>query len=499
MTNLTIKGRTYYARFFIPKDRWLDVGKALKSSTGQRRDVIRTLETRDRKEALRRRGAALEAIRAEVNDKLQAINLKPLHGDWQPQKGWSTPEKAVETAHIYREQIERASDDYDPLEGGRDEELSESVPETARERMKFVVSDLVMEDAERLPPAEGGRYLRTVMGIVDGTATPIGPLLDRWTRHREETIAKTSLAMDRAAFNLLATYMAQKESERTGAALDGVLPLAFLRSLAIEDMKPRILGGFAEWLMDEAGLAAKTTGSRISPLKAFWDWCIRKHLITGPNGAAAINPWTGATTGLKQQASRASRREAKRLREFSGGELMALLQADPDEGGTRRWAWGAAIRDLMRLALFTGARENELCSLTVSRIVMDRESGQAALWGIAVTDEEAKTTNSVRRIPLHPLVRPIIERRLAAALGAVPPLGEAIPLGELDEPSVRQELTEPVALTAHHCRLALDAPLFPECKPGRPGRPGDRRGYYFSRACSQLAPAGLGLVLLSDA
>lgn len=68
---------------------------------------------------------------------------------------------------------------------------------------------------------------------------------------------------------------------------------------------------------------------------------------------------------------------------------------------------------------------------------------KGGLWGIQVTDEEAKTKNSVRRIPLHPLVQPIIARRLREA-------------GEEN----------------------VDAPLFPDCKPGGPGM---KRGYYFAK------------------
>ena len=60
-----------------------------------------------------------------------------------------------------------------------------------------------------------------------------------------------------------------------------------------------------------------------------------------------------------------------------------------------------------------------------------------------MTDEEAKTKNSIRGIQLYPLVQPIIARRLKGA-------GEG----------------------------NTDTPLFPECKPGGPGM---KRGYYFAK------------------
>ena len=70
MANLRRIGMTYYVRFIIPKDRWDDCeGK---------REVVRTLQTRDLKEARKRRSHALEAIKAELNDKLIGRGLQSL-------------------------------------------------------------------------------------------------------------------------------------------------------------------------------------------------------------------------------------------------------------------------------------------------------------------------------------------------------------------------------------------------------------------------------------
>ena len=80
MANLRRIGMTYYVRFIIPKDRWDDCeGK---------REVVRTLQTRDLKEARKRRFHALEAIKAELNDKLIGRGLKSLDANWTPD--WQT-------------------------------------------------------------------------------------------------------------------------------------------------------------------------------------------------------------------------------------------------------------------------------------------------------------------------------------------------------------------------------------------------------------------------
>ena len=438
MRNMLKRGNSYYVRFNVPEDRRADVGRVFGAASGKKDDIVRTLGTRDYREALKRRDNALDTIRNEVNAKLTTADLPPLHGEYIPH-WWATPEKAVEAGLHYRQQVEQASGAYEQVEGLIPGTLAEGCPTSERDHVLSVVADLVLEESERLPPTEGRWYHNTVMAVVDGTATPMGALLDRWERERDRTISKASRAMDRAAVNHFALYIAEHDAGRSGQAVAD--PLAYLRATGLESLPLPVLGGFTEWLLDSAELSPKTVGSRVSPLKMFWQWCIQKHIISGPN------PWEGATRGLKQQTARLS---TPKRREFSESELLVLLMADPDEG--RRWAWGAAIRDLMPLALLTGARENELCSLTISRVV--NVSG-AKLLGISVTKKDAKTANAVRQIPLHPLVRPIIERRLAAAKATGEP----------------------------------DAPLFPDCKPGGPAM---KRGYYFSKRFTEFRRALLG-------
>lgn len=75
MQNLRRIGLTYYARFTIPRDRWEDCG---------RHEVVRTLQTRDLREARKRRAVALESIRTGVNADLVSRRLRPLDDSWVP-------------------------------------------------------------------------------------------------------------------------------------------------------------------------------------------------------------------------------------------------------------------------------------------------------------------------------------------------------------------------------------------------------------------------------
>ncbi|OUJ15560.1 tyrosine-type recombinase/integrase [Acetobacter sp. DsW_063] len=428
-------GGTWQARMHIPRDRRADVGKALGIASGTRQDMLGTLETRDLKTALRRRDKKLAEMRESVDRKLIGAGFKPLHEDWV--SGWSREGSLTDEALEARRLIQTTSDkpDYhDDLYG----------PISPRDRLRDGMADFLEERAARLDSQgkDGAAYAERYREIAEGDVTPFSAFLDRWIRERERDVSPSMVAMDLTTLRHFGTYLSSCQGLEKPAD-----PVAFLRTQAVEDIPKAVLGEFGEWLADQ-DLSPKTVSRIISPLKVMWDWAIRHHLIDG------LNPWLGATAGLKKRAERDGRTKIKG-REFSEGELIKLLTADPNEGHRGVWSWTAPLTDLMRIALLTGARENELCSLTVSRIV-NRDGAHGSLWGIEVTEEHAKTDNSVRKVPLHPLLMPIIERRLRDA----------------------EATGEP------------DAVLFPECRPGGVGK---KRGHVFSQRFTGLRRAVLGL------
>jgi integrase len=141
----------------------------------------------------------------------------------------------------------------------------------------------------------------------------------------------------------------------------------------------------------------KDGGAVHSSLSSMWKWAKRRDLTVG------TSPWTGLTAGLKRKSERLARVNG-RERPYSADELVKLLKADPSAG--RRWSYSAAIFDTLRIALLTGARQNEICSLRRCDIVRE---GTA----MKVDEAVAKTGNSIREIPLHALAQKIIQARLA--------------------------------------------------------------------------------------
>jgi integrase len=134
-----------------------------------------------------------------------------------------------------------------------------------------------------------------------------------------------------------------------------------------------------------------------------------------PDGS---NPWKGQGDYSEKPAKKARRAGTDiKKRPFIKDELVALLKADPNEhsGGS----YSGELYDLIRLALVTGCRIDELCKLQIGDVlVTDR----------AIHIREGKTDNATRTIPVLEEAWGIIKRRLKEAPGGRP---EAYLLPEL--------------------------------------------------------------------
>lgn len=415
MLHLKRVGLTYFVRFIVPRDRWQDVGRVVRAKNGEKREVLRTLETRDLKEAHKRRGRALEEIRKELNAQLVAAGLPPLDDSWSP--SWQAEALSA------REELRRASDEprwHDPNTG-------EAGP-SDRDLKESVLWDRVEEIGEHF----GGKAARAYADIATGSVLPIRSTADRWLRDIAGTVRAQTAGQHERSLALLAEFLAGR---------DGADAAAVLAGMGMEAVTRRVAGEFVEWLHQTRGLHPKTISSRVSGLSAFWKWAERKGLLEG-------NPWAGQTVGLKKKANSLTA-TADRERPYEEAELVSLLRADPDAG--RKWTYGAALFDLLRLGLLTGARQNELASLRRADVL----SVAGECDGIQVRPDVAKTESSVRRIPLHPLAQAVIRARLAS----LPPSADP------------------------------RAPLFPELPPGGPDQ---KRSWHFSKKFTDFRETVLG-------
>lgn len=85
-----------------------------------------------------------------------------------------------------------------------------------------------------------------------------------------------------------------------------------------------------------------TRRRKLSALGAFWEWMASRRFV--PKG---VNPWKGF---------RISSKSAAKKRPYTMPELVRLFSGAPSY---------PALREIMALGLYTGARIDELCSLTV--------------------------------------------------------------------------------------------------------------------------------------
>ncbi len=362
MNNIRRISQTLYVRFTIPKDRWPDFGG--------KREVLRTLQTRDRKEALKRRGKALAAIREELNADLMARGLRPLDSEWTPD--W------VAEAEQDRQRLEMADDMDDVLDPD-----GSYVP-SSKDQMR----DRIQDRAEELEGLSGPKVAAAYYRAATGALTPIGPLAERWIKGKESSLARQTVGHHRFAVDLLGAFLARDRAFSDAAAV--------LKTIGMDDITPDQASAFIEWLeLDQK--KHPTTIARIhSPLSTFWKWAVKLRL-------AKENVWAGLASGMKRKARRKAVKEGAGKRPYTEAELVKLLHADTSGG--RRWTFSAAIFDAIRLGLLTGARLNEICSL---RRVDITRSGT----GMRVEHSAAKTENSVRELPLHALAQRVIQDRL---------------------------------------------------------------------------------------
>ena len=137
-------------------------------------------------------------------------------------------------------------------------------------------------------------------------------------------------------------------------------------------------------------LGTETLMGHFNKISAFLDWC-------GNNGIAPQNLKSPLKNTLKNPVSANLQRDS-----FSSADLQKLFQSSQYKMGTHSKPSHFFIP---LLALYTGARQNELCQLYTSDVYQDSESG---IWVIDINsnspDKRLKRASHSRLIPIHPTI-----------------------------------------------------------------------------------------------
>jgi integrase len=130
--------------------------------------------------------------------------------------------------------------------------------------------------------------------------------------------------------------------------------------------------------------AAKTTKTELSHLSSCWNWMMARHVLEA-------NPWLRMASSLPSDKRG---KEAPR-RPWTDDEVVQLIKGTP----TNDPLWS-----LSALALYTGARIEELCSLKVADVA-----------GNVLHIREGKSAAAVRDVPLHPAIAPLVQHLAKSA------------------------------------------------------------------------------------
>lgn len=225
--------------------------------------------------------------------------------------------------------------------------------------------------------------------------------------------------------------------------------LAFLR---VEDCLPSDVGekeatAFVEWLNGgELSLASKK--QRTSKLGAFWKVLVKRRAVE----RRMVGIWHEHDLTDPAPAGKASGKaddDDEEARPLTQAEVLRLLTAPEATDKRKRTYTRKLFRELYVVALVTGLRLNEVCSLRPLDVV-ELESRE----GVVVHVRKAKTRAGVRAIPVtHPAVVGLLKRRAAAQ---AEPAGWLFPECVPGGPDMKQSWHVQKALGKDRRKLGLD-------------------------------------------
>ncbi len=258
-----------------------------------------------------------------------------------------------------------------------DVETVEGKTETATVTEREQLQDLIVDQAERLEHRVGLAKAQRWHKVATGKATPLKLVYEKYKKDPGQGHSRSTLNNLNTAVNEFLTYAGE--------------------DVAIEAVDRRTVADFVtEYLPNKKGPKAPqgqgpaTIQKKVSLLKQLWLWAGVRGFI----GDSGVTPWD------RQAPSKKVVRAAKKARRiYEPEEVKALLDAAPT---------GEALGDIIRVALLTGVRLEEIASLDASQ-VEDKATGY--------TIAEGKTPSAARYVPLVDNARKVIATRMKKARG----------------------------------------------------------------------------------
>jgi integrase len=270
-----------------------------------------------------------------------------------------------------REIRERALSWRDAIERGKDR-IIEETPEGTEYLSDYLESE-ALDEAKELADSHGEAAADVFHRIITATTPPVAEHYERWLQQQTGDITAQTAAQHRMAVRHFLEWAGEE--------------------ISIGDVDRRRAGEYVDTLL-QSGLSRKTVARRVSSLASLWQWLGARGLAD-----SFSNPWRQQGLG-----KRGKRGQSQPRRQWQDAELVKLLTGEMTPQYT------ATLHDLARLALVTGARLDELCSLRTTDVTK-RPDG----WWLSI--REGKTKAAVRDIPLHDSAAHVVQRRRTSSDG----------------------------------------------------------------------------------
>jgi integrase len=312
-----------------------------------RDEIVRTLGTRDLTLAKRKLHAVLADIQRDIATAEANRELSP-----------ESAEYVLEAAREARAQVDKGLQS----EG----EAAMSLDHTVEKHLDLMRKKHG-EDEHGDPRVSDGHVRAIQLAHRVFAGEPVTLLSAQAEAHLNEiagSIRKTTLASKRKALAAFRDWL--------GADVE------------VTAVTRKVAGKYLTESLMKRARAAKTTKTELSHISSCWNWMLAR-------GVVEVNPW------LRMGSSLPSDKRGKQAprRPWRDEELVQLLKETP----TNDPMWSLSV-----LAMYTGARIEELCALKVVDVEAD-----------VLHIREGKSAAAVRTVPLHPVIAPLLRRLVANA------------------------------------------------------------------------------------
>lgn len=262
-------------------------------------------------------------------------------------------------------------------------------PENAREwrelraeegdKYDHVLTDQLEKAARAGYPREAQRFADVVLK----GKLPLDEALDQYLEDRREgnplgldALKSSTMADVRSSMRHLQKFMGE------GSTLADVT-------------QPQAFRFMTEFLRLTAKVSPTTVDKHVTHLRGLWAWAITdRRVLRGQGGVAIPNPWTREERGVSRKRTNKAKKTQTRDA-FTADEVSKLFKAEPN--------WGTKKADVLRLALATGVRADEVASLGLMHVEPD---------GVGFYIPDGKRPNAKRFIPLVEDAQRLLRRRV---------------------------------------------------------------------------------------